>query len=95
MKLYVVQMYRWGDEDGHSYIEGIYVNRRLANKHGKAEEVSRAGKYEFKIWTFTLNKPRRLKYWTEKTAKKHGNIAMRKVRQEHPEWFDKNGRLKL
>lgn len=88
-------MYRWGDEDGHSYIEGVYSNRRLANKHGKSEEQARGGKYEFKIWTHTLNKPREMKYWSDKTAKKRGAIAMKKVQQKHPEWFDKNGRLKL
>ena len=95
MKLYVVHMYRYGDEDGHSYIEGVYSNRKAAVKHGKAEEVSRAGKYEHKIWVHTLDKPRDLKYLSQKTMKKRGAIAMKKTRQKHPEWFDKNGRLKL
>lgn len=95
MKLYVVHMYRYGDQDAHSYIEGVYSNRRLAAKHGRSEEVSRAGKYEFKIWIHTLNKPRDLKYISPETMKKRGRIAMKKLQQKHPEWFDKNGRLKL
>ena len=62
MNLYVVQMYRWGDKDSHSYIEGIYDNRRIACRHGKAEVRQRAGKYEYKIWKHSLNQPRDLKY---------------------------------
>lgn len=94
MKLYIVQMYRWGDEDGHSYIEGVYSNRRLANKHGKSEQIARAGKYEYKIWVHPLNKPRALKYMSSKTVQKRMAMATKKVRQKHPEWFDKNGSLK-
>lgn len=95
MKLYVVHMYRYGDQDGHSYVEGVYSNRRQANKHGKAEEVSRAGKYEYKIWIHILDKPRDLKYLSQKTIDKRFARGRKKLRKEHPEWFDKNGRLKL
>jgi hypothetical protein len=65
--IYVVQMYRWGDTDLHSYIEGVYDSREEAEKHGMAEERSRAGKYEPKIWVHPLNEPRGLKYTPEDT----------------------------
>ena len=65
-KLYVVHMYRWGDEELHSYIEGVYDSKELAEKHGAAEMESRANKYEPKIWTHPLNEPRQLKYMTDK-----------------------------
>lgn len=64
MKLYIVQMYRWGDEDNHSYIEGVYDTREEAEKHGKAEEEARAGKYDMRIWVHSLNQPREIKYLT-------------------------------
>lgn len=65
MKLYVVQMYRWGDQDGHSYVEGVYDNREEADKHAKAEFDARGGKYEPRIWTHPLNEPRQLKYMSD------------------------------
>lgn len=94
LKLFVVQMFRWGDQDAHSYIEGVYTTRRAANKHGNAERVSRAGKYEPKIWVHPLNEPRMLKYMSDEEIKARGDKAMKKIRRRHPRWFDKDGKLK-
>lgn len=58
MKLYVVHMYRWGDEENHSYIEGVYDTMEKAVEAEKHEREWRANKYEGKIWVHPLNKPR-------------------------------------
>lgn len=55
MKLYVVKMNRWGDDEQHSYVEGVYDNLDLAKRWGKAEKDFRGGKYEPEIIEFTLN----------------------------------------
>jgi hypothetical protein len=65
MKLYVVHMRRWGDEENHSYIEGVYDNEKDAEKHGLAEQESRDNKYEPQIRIHILNEPRPLKYKNE------------------------------
>ena len=94
-KLYVVHMYRWGDEDAHSYIEGVYDNKATARKHGKAEQEWRDNKYEPKIWTHPLNEPRKLKYMTDAEINKRMEEARRTLKKRHPSWFDKDGKLKL
>lgn len=86
MKLYVVQMYRWGNEDGHSYIEGVYDSRSLAKKHGMAEVQSRAGKYEFKIWVHPLNQPRRLKYMTKAQSAADTKRVRALIKKKFPDW---------
>lgn len=89
MKVYVVQMYRWGDEDGHSYIEGVYSNKEDAEKHGIAEQESRWDKYEFKIWTHTLDEPRKLKYMTDQEIKEAYNTPeMLKLKDEFDRIFE-------
>ena len=47
---YLVIMYRWGDEENHSYPLGTYDRFQFAAKHGKREHTRRGGKYEPKIW---------------------------------------------
>jgi len=94
LKLYVVQMYRWGDEDLHSYIEGVYTNRSTARKHGRAEWNSRDHKYEFKIWVHPLNEPRMFKYMSDEEIHKRFARGKKKLLKKHPKWFDKNGNFK-
>ena len=89
MKLYVTQMYRWGNEDGHSYIEGVYDSLEQAEKHGAAEKLSRANKYEFKAWVHPLNEPRRLKYMTDAEIQEAMNTPeLNKIKEEFNQWYD-------
>lgn len=55
MKLYVVTMHRWGDEESHSYVEGVFTDVVDALKCGYAERAYRGCKYEPKITEIFLN----------------------------------------
>jgi hypothetical protein len=46
MKVYVTLMRRWGGEEAHHYIEGVYTTHELAMRHGIANRNYRGGKYE-------------------------------------------------
>ena len=45
MKLFLVEMLRWGDRNNHSYPLGIFISETLAEKAAKYERDSRGGKY--------------------------------------------------
>ncbi len=52
---YIVEMRRWGEQEGHSYIAGVFQNLDEAHWCGIAERSWRAGKYEYVIWTHKFN----------------------------------------
>ena len=52
MKIYVVTMYRWGDREAHSYVEGAYIDPIVAETMGEHEALYRGGKYEFEVLEF-------------------------------------------
>lgn len=58
MDLYIVKMNRWGDDELHSYIEGVYDSKEKAKTMGKLEQEFRDNKYEPQILLFPLNEPR-------------------------------------
>lgn len=45
MKIFVVEMLRWGDTETHHYIIGAFSTRGQAEEIGYAEECWRGGKY--------------------------------------------------
>lgn len=45
MKIFAVRMERWGDPEGHCYTLGLFSCPHLAMVEGKAEKISRGGKY--------------------------------------------------
>lgn len=49
MIVYVTEMLRWGSEEDHHYIVGVYSSHDVAEFAGDAEKSWRGGKYEFKI----------------------------------------------
>lgn len=53
--LYIVQMYRYGSLDAHSYTAGIFDNEYDAKACGIAEAFWRANKYEPVIYEHNLN----------------------------------------
>lgn len=55
MKLYILEMLRYGDREKHSYVVGAFDNLDQALKEGVAHEIHRGGKYEFAITTVNLN----------------------------------------
>mgnify|MGYP000960774940 CR=1 FL=1 len=55
MKVYVVTMYRWGNQEEHSYVLGVWSNEELALLHGKNEESWRGGKYEPKVTSWEVD----------------------------------------
>jgi len=58
MKVYVVEMLRYGERELHSYVIGVFPTRTLAEKEGEEEEREfRGGKYEAEILEFELDLP--------------------------------------
>ena len=55
--IYIVQAYRWGDTDKHSYIVGVYSSYELAVGASSWEERFRGGKYSCEIYTSSLDTP--------------------------------------
>jgi len=54
MKVFVVNMLRWGDNNNHSYMVAVCSSKELAVIKGKKEEEQRDGKYEYEIKEFEL-----------------------------------------
>ena len=55
MKVYVVTMHRWGDDETHNYCIGAFSDSEQAGLAGNAEQCWRGGKYEYKISELELN----------------------------------------
>jgi len=55
MKVYVVTMYRWGDQENHSYVLGVWTHPIVAENNGLTEESFRGGKYEHKVTEWILD----------------------------------------
>lgn len=55
MLVHIVEMLRWGNEEKHHYIVGVYTNLEKAKLIGEAEKTWRAGKYEARVLSVVLN----------------------------------------
>jgi len=53
--MFVIQAYRYGDKEKHSYVVGIFDSIEKAIKASEAENQFRGGKYECEIYEFELN----------------------------------------
>ena len=53
--LHVVEMLRWGSEDDHHYIVGIFSSLPDAVKAGAVEKAWRGGKYEPRITSLDVD----------------------------------------
>ena len=49
MKVYTVLAQRWGDDESHHYIVGVFLNKEHAQNCGFAETQYRGNKYDCKI----------------------------------------------
>ena len=49
MKVYIVEMLRWGERSNHSYVAGVYKSLKEAEKAGMEEDRNRGGKYDYVI----------------------------------------------
>lgn len=56
MKVYVVTMKRWGGEESHNYVIGVYEHRFIAEWDGQMEKQRRDNKYEAVITEFEIDK---------------------------------------
>lgn len=54
-EVYVVTMRRWGDDDTHNYVQGVFTKKAQAEKAGEAEQQYRNSKYEPKITVHILD----------------------------------------
>lgn len=50
VKVFVVTAHRWGSQETHNYIVGIYSTLAKAQQNSKATIDERAGKYDCVIW---------------------------------------------
>jgi len=48
-KVYVVVAYRWGNKEGHAYINCVCNSYQLAKFAGKSHDIGRAGKYDSEV----------------------------------------------
>lgn len=55
MKVWVVEMLRWGDRENHSYVIGVYGSKYQAELAGKDEREWRGGKYEPELKEFEID----------------------------------------
>lgn len=53
--IYIVTMYRFGDREKHSYIQGLYTVEKTALKEASSEEKLRGNKYSAEIIKFNFN----------------------------------------
>ena len=66
-KVYTVRACRWGDDETHSYIIGVYTKKHKAQEAAKTEEEYRGGKYECEILEWTPNEGRAGREFSPKT----------------------------
>lgn len=55
MKTFVVTMYRGGSNENHSYVLGVWSNKKQAEKYGYTEEAFRGGKYSPEISEWNID----------------------------------------
>ena len=53
--LYVTEMLRWGDQETHHYIVGVYSSREGAAFAGEIEKTWRGGKYDYQVVPMELD----------------------------------------
>jgi len=60
-------MYRYGDKELHSYIQGIFTDLQCAKDAGTAEEYWRGGKYKAAVtcWKLDEHNPDAMGYWID------------------------------
>lgn len=54
-KIYVVKMNRWGNQENHSYVLGVYTDIQKALNAANYEETERGGKYKAEINEMAIN----------------------------------------
>lgn len=54
--IHIVQAYRWGDREKHSYVVGVYDTKKRAVIAADKEEEYRGMKYKCAIISTSLNK---------------------------------------
>lgn len=55
MKIYIVESWRWGDKEDHSYVLGCWDNLESAKKAADNHARYRGGKYQCVVQQSTLN----------------------------------------
>lgn len=57
MNVYITEMLRWGEEETHHYIVGVYSNVVQAEFAGEVEKSWRGGKYDYRVVEKKLDEP--------------------------------------
>ena len=55
MIVYVINAYRFGDREAHSYLEAVLHDKEMAFKHAEYHENYRGGKYECEIIEYNMD----------------------------------------
>jgi hypothetical protein len=53
--LYVTEMLRWGEQETHHYIVGVYSSKEGATFAGEIEKTWRGGKYDYQVVPMELD----------------------------------------
>ncbi len=53
--VYIVEMLRYGDRESHSYIDGVYSDRKIAEYNARLHRIYRAGKYDAEIYQMVVD----------------------------------------
>lgn len=69
--MYITEMLRWGNDETHHYIIGVFSSLKEAKYNGEVEKAWRGGKYEYRIVEAELDAglDSEKKAWYEKCTK--------------------------
>ena len=55
MRVFVVEMLRWGSRENHSYVQSVHSTALAAEKAGYDAVEERGGKYEMQVTSFSID----------------------------------------
>ena len=88
MIVYVIIMYRWGDENSHSYFEGVGSDKEIALNRAQRAEKHKDNKYEAEIIEVEVGSQIAKRYIKEIFSKQSGENN--RLSHENPEKSYKN-----
>lgn len=58
MRVFVVEMLRWGSRENHSYVHSVHSTALAAEAAGYEAMEERGGKYEMVVTSFSIDGPK-------------------------------------
>jgi len=63
IRVFVVELLRYGDKESHHYITGVYSTYKAALKNAREAMDDRGGKYDAQIFTAYIDEPWKLELY--------------------------------